>query len=240
MKNKSTLKNKIVRSLYRKTLNDKRILSTVCSLEYGKYLNHFLRIKKDHSVLYDPCHFKSTNEIIFTENYVFCGGRNGRDWAFMYKVAKEMNKQNFCFVMNKKDFDIFNIQLENVKVYYDVPKERFNELLQNSMFVAMPLNTEAPAGLLAFYDACYFEKAIITTKTVTTEEIFKNDRGILCENSIAEWKDRIDYLSKNSIYCQRVASNFKEFLLNECSEENYLKNVDGLIKRSEELWQKRN
>ena len=42
----------------------------------------------------------------------------------------------------------------------------------------MPLDTEAPAGLIALFQAATYGKMVITTDTVTTREYFSGDRGV--------------------------------------------------------------
>ena len=41
----------------------------------------------------------------------------------------------------------------NVQVKYDIPENEFLELLNSSQLVVMPLDTEAPAGLIALFQA---------------------------------------------------------------------------------------
>lgn len=63
--------------------------------------------------------------------------------------------------------------------------------------VLMPLNTEAPSGLIVIFQAVANCKLIITTDTVTTREYFGNQRGVLCENDLGDWEKQVRYEDLN-------------------------------------------
>ena len=101
LKDKSTMKNKIAKYLYKKALCSNSFAATVTTVEYGRYINKILNTKVDFTLLYDVYHRNYTlNKQVETKaNTVFCGGRNGRDWKLLFEVAKRLPKVTFNCVM---------------------------------------------------------------------------------------------------------------------------------------------
>lgn len=194
LKDKSTIKNRIVSFLYKVALKDRQFTATVTSVEYGKWLNKKLGIEREFYLLHDVYkeeynqHYNGTVE----KNSVFCGGRNGRDWAFMLKLAKLMPNIKFNLVMpgnvfQKHQFDFSS----NIVARHDLNTDDFYQVLCKSEIVCLPLNTEAPAGLIVMFQAAANDKIIISTDTVTTREYLSEGRGILCDNDFPAWKNAI-------------------------------------------------
>ncbi len=88
-------------------------------------------------------------------NTVFCGGRNGRDWDFLIKIAQAMPEVTFNCVMPKDKFEQHKENFgKNMVVKSDIPEMEFLEFMCQSQLVVTPLDTEVPAGgLIAFYQA---------------------------------------------------------------------------------------
>jgi glycosyltransferase involved in cell wall biosynthesis len=127
-------------------------------------------------------------------NYVFCGGTNGRDWKSLLKIAELVPDVKFVIVGPKKD-TLGNHSLSNIEYYYDIPFQKFQELIEHSSLLALPLTTEAPAGLIVLFTAGLMSKPIITSDNATTREyITNNENGILV--SIGDYKDFAKQVSK--------------------------------------------
>ena len=93
----------------------------------------------------------------------------------------------------------------------------------------LDMDTEAPAGLIAFYQAAANGKMAITSDTVTTQEYFADGRGALCGRDIEDWKNTIQYFLKHREEADSSAEKFKRFLENECSEKKYAKTLWGML-----------
>lgn len=111
----------------------------------------------------------------------------------------------------------------------DIPEQEFLEFMCQSQLVVTPLDTEAPAGLIAFYQAAANGKMAITSDTVTTQEYFADGRGALCGRDIEDWKNTIQYYLQHREEADSSAEKFKRFLENECSEEKYAKTLWGML-----------
>lgn len=236
LKDKDSLRNKVVSWLYRKALNSKRVVASVTSTEYGTHLKERLGINKKLFLLHDVFHesylYKRKFHVI--PNSVFCGGRNGRDWKFMIEVAKVMPHVQFHLVMPKIIYEEFQNELpDNVIAKYNLSMEDFMKEMCSCEIVALPLDTEAPAGLIVLFQAAANMKYIITTDTMTTREYLSDGKGCLLLNDVDVWKKAINEKLGN------VKSNFIAseklliFLESECSERKFVESVESMINKLE-------
>lgn len=231
LKDKPTLKNKIVSYLYKKALMNKKFKASVTSDEYGKWVNLKLGINAKYKLIHDVYHefynYKTNKTISQT---VFCGGANGRDWLFMLKIAQAMPNINFNIILPNKIYKKIRTQIpKNVIVKYDIPYKEFMEELCKSSLVCLPLNTQAPAGLIVMFQAAANNKLVLTTKTVTTIEYITPERGILIENDINIWCKTINKYLYNKKEANNKANNFKKFLQESCSEDLFVQNLKEIL-----------
>ena len=236
LKDKTTAKNKLAKFLYKPMLKSKKVLATVTSKQYGEYLNEMLGIKKQYTLLHDIYHggYCIEYEGRVVPNTVFCGGRNGRDWDFFIEIAREMPEVTFNCVMPKAKLEKHKANLgKNMIVKSDISEREFLEFMCQSQLVVTPLDTEAPAGLIAFYQAAANGKMAVTSDTVTTQEYFTDDRGALCVKDVEEWKNTIQYYLRHRKEADASAAKFKKFLESECSEKQYAKTLWEMLEESQ-------
>lgn len=107
----------------------------------------------------------------------------------MIRIAQAMPEVTFNCVMPKDKYEEYKENFgKNMVVKSDIPEQEFLEFMCQSQLVVTPLDTEAPAGLIAFYQAAANGKMAITSDTVTTQEYFADGRGALCGKDIEDWK----------------------------------------------------
>lgn len=232
LKKKKSFRNRIAKILYRQALKSRDLVATVTSKEYGDYINRFLDIKKEytllHDIYYEKYDIKYSGDV---QKYsVFCGGRNGRDWNFLFKLANQMPDIQFHIVVPLPVFEKYkNIFGDNVSVKTEISTSEFLEFMCQSSLVLMPLNTEAPAGLIAIFQAAANGKLIITSDTVTTREYFSNERGVLCHKDLREWEKQIRYWLEYSDEGKARTDKLKLFLEQECSKKKYAETLLKLV-----------
>ena len=234
LKDKASTKNKVVAWLYKKALKSKHFVASVTSVEYGKHLKNRLDIDKDLFLLHDVFHedYKVNASLDVCPNTVFCGGRNGRDWKFMIEVAKAMPHVQFHLVMPKVTYDEYQHELpSNVVAKYNLSMDDFMKEMCSCEIVALPLDTEAPAGLIVLFQAAANMKYIITTDTMTTREYLSDGRGCLLPNDVDVWKKVITERIGNEKGNKEASAKLLNFLQTECSEENFVDGVEFMIKR---------
>lgn len=239
LKDKDTLVNKIVRHLYKGALADKNFLSSVTATEYGNHLKEMLFGKggyngNDFFLLHDPldASYKATKSIPVQPGTVFCGGHNGRDWDFIIRLAAEMPEVTFKLVMPQSVYLAKIDSLSpNVVVRHSIPFADFLNELCSSELVCLPLNTEAPAGLVVMYEAAANNKMVITTSTQTTREYCTPDRGVALPNDIEEWKNAVRYYLSHKDEREAKAAAMSDFLTDECTENRFLDNLERMVKK---------
>lgn len=236
LKDKVSTKNKIVAWLYKKALKSKHFVASVTSVEYGIHLKKRIGINKELFLLHDVFHedYKVNDSLDVCPNTVFCGGRNGRDWKFMIEVAKAMPHVQFHLVMPKVTYDEYQHELpSNVVARYNIPMEDFMKEMCSCEIVALPLDTEAPAGLIVLFQAAANMKYIITTDTMTTREYLSDGRGCLLPNDVDVWKKAINEKLGKSKPNTMASETLLNFLKTESSEAKFVKGVELMIKNFE-------
>lgn len=236
LKDKESMKNKVVAWLYKKALNSKYFVASVTSVEYGNHLKKRLGVDKDLILLHDVFHedYKVNGSVKVHPNTVFCGGRNGRDWKFMIEVAKVMPHVLFHLVMPKVTYDEYQHELpSNVVAMYNISMEDFMKEMCSCEIVALPLDTEAPAGLIVLFQAAANMKYIITTDTMTTREYLSDGRDCLLPNDVEVWKkainEKLGNVKSNIIASEKLLN----FLESECSERKFVEGVETMINKLE-------
>ena len=233
LKDKESMKNKVVAWLYKKALNSKYFVASVTSVEYGNHLKKRLGVDKDLILLHDVFHedYKVNGSVKVHPNTVFCGGRNGRDWRFMIEVAKVMPHVQFHLVMPKVTYDECQHELpSNVVASYNISMEDFMKEMCSCEIVALPLDTEAPAGLIVLFQAAANMKYIITTDTMTTREYLSDGRGSLLTNRVEVWVEEIQRVLSDTMTQKEGPQRFVSFLRNDCSERKFVSGIETMVK----------
>ena len=230
MKNKPTFKNKIVSYLYKLALQANNVEATVTSLEYGEALNSQLRIKSSYMLLHDVYPFDKKEETEYKNygNKVFCGGNNGRDWELAIKIGQSMPNVHFI----QKYYAKIKIS-DNIHIFGNVSLVEFNKLLQESSIVMLPLNTDAPAGLIVIFQAASQQKTVITTSTPVTKEYIDNETGVLCENNIDQFRKEIEYHLQHPDIARAKGKALYNKLRSECSKELYTSKLYNILLHNE-------
>lgn len=232
LKDKDSAKNKIVAWLYKKALKGKHFVASVTSKEYGKHIKKRLCIKKNFFLLHDVYHdsYYYDKHVEVKPNTVFCGGRNGRDWHFMVEVAMAMPSVEFHLVMPESTYhELMGDLPNNVIAKYNISIEDFMKEMCSCEIIALPLDTEAPAGLIVLFQAAANMKYIITTDTMTTREYLSDGRGCLLPNDVEVWKkainEKLGNVKSNIIASEKLLN----FLESECSERKFVEGVETMI-----------
>lgn len=232
LKDKKTLKNKIVTMLYRMALSSKNFKATITSVEYGEYLNRKFNKSFNYTLMHDV--FRESYEIqkkeCCEENTVFCGGRNGRDWGLFFEIATQMPEIKFKAIVPSEIKKTYadKILLSNVLVRENIPYKDFLQEMCSSEIVIMPLDTDAPAGLIVMFQAAANEKKMIVSDTPVTREYIIDGRGYRVENDVEKWVEQIRFCLKNKEEAKTCAMKLKNYLINECSEKKFIKTIRGI------------
>lgn len=208
-------KNK--RQLFKLMLKSKNIYPTVTS---NNLIEHYKKLfdlpDKEFYLLHD-CYGKlGKYKKSYQEGseYVFCGGTNGRDWEVLLKIAELLPEVKFVIVGPKKD-TLGDHSLTNIDYYYDIPFPKFQQLIENCSLLALPLKTQAPAGLIVIFTAGLMSKPVISTDNATLREyITTEENGILVklgdyENFAKEVRLLMSNPQKQRLFGERLYSRIE-------------------------------
>lgn len=161
---------------------------------------------------------------------VFCGGHNGRNWNLIVEVAKKMPNVEFHLVMSESVYRSLQPNIpSNVIIKRNIPLAEFMNELCSAELVTLPLNTNAPAGLIVFFRAAANKKYIITTDTWTTKEYLSDGRGCLLPNDVTTWVKVIQEKLVDRKGNEEASEKLLKFLKTECSEKKFVEGIESMI-----------
>lgn len=235
LKDKHTLKNRVVSWVYRRALLTKRVTATVTSNAYRELLNRKLGIEVEHPLLRDVYYdsYEPSERVSTGDGSVFCGGRNSRDWDLMFQIAEHLPEVKFRFVMPGDVCDVYaGRMLSNVVALHDVPQNVFLEQMSISSVIAMPLTSTAPAGLIVMFQAAGYERPIISTYTPSTCEYLTPNHGyLLKDRDLESWCRTIKDILNDYPVAQDKARRFHKFVTEECGEAQYVAEIERIIRK---------
>jgi glycosyltransferase involved in cell wall biosynthesis len=209
--------------IYHNVMKSDKFFTTVNSEEYiAEYSSMYKIDKNKFFVLHDSTiEIPQEKEFIHRKSYVFCGGEAQRDWTTMIKASKECPELKFIFVARKKYFEQNLVVPDNAQILFDIEKKDFYEYLENSSLVAMPLQTELPAGLIVLLNCALYRKPVITTRTPSTSNYIENNKSGFLVNMF-DYKElavKIKQLYSDSILQEQFTDSLFETVVRNHSPE---------------------
>ena len=231
LKDKPTFRNRLVSRLYARALRSPRLSATVTSLSYGQWLQLKLHTRCSFTLLRDVYHpYYEEQPLPATADYIFCGGRNGRNWGLMSQVARLLPEVPFCFVLSPDEALRHGLSsLPNVTLLHDLPPARFQQCLASARAVCLPLDTQAPAGLIVLFQAVANLRPVLISRTVTTSEYVSPALGGSLPNAPEAWVEAIRSLLQQPDEAAQRALRLRDRLRQECSEAAFCQTVWQLL-----------
>lgn len=234
LKDKPTWKNRLAQFAYRRALLAKNFKASVTSTAYGEWLNSKLGIDASYTLLHDVYHdsyempqFKESKQ-----NIVFCGGCNGRDWSLMLEIVKATPEVKFYMAMDSRSYRGLMIDVakedvpSNVIISVDIPFMDFMHRLCQSKIVSMPVDGDAPQGLIVMWEAAANHKLILTSDTVTMKEYFPAEQRL--GKDPLQWRDAIRYYLEHEGERHEAAEWFHNYLKDNCGEEYFARTIKSM------------
>lgn len=234
LKDKQSRKNKLAKFLYRQALRSRHFHASVTSMAYGEWIKDVLGVNADLSLVRDVCldYYAYAAPPVDAINLksVICAGRNGRDWDLIVNVAKKMTSVNFNLVMPQGAYNRLHDSFpHNVNAYAEIEFSEYKRMLAESMAVCLPLETEAPAGLMVVFQAALNEKPVFISETVTSQEYVTPETGYPLPNDVDAWVQALDSAFKQPAQMLAKANRLHDYIKMECSQDNYVKQIDTMI-----------
>ena len=138
-------------------------------------------------------------EIVTTdENYILSAGKQYRDYETLVSAIKGTNLK--LIIVSDPD-SMRNVKTcGEIKVYKNIPKNRYLELLRKSSFVVVPLNNDfSSCGQISILEGMSYGKPVITTKVAATIDYIRDgESGLFYEMGNSEdLKNKILMLNTN-------------------------------------------
>jgi len=221
--------------VYHHVMKSANFFITVNSEEYiTEYSRMFKVDMHKFFVLHDSViDVPQEKEFIYRNTYIFCGGEAQRDWPTMIKASNECPELKFIFVARKKYFDQNLVVPDNAQIFFDIEKKDFYQYLENSSIVAMPLNTDLPAGLIVLLNCALYRKPVITTRTASTSNYIENNKSGFLVNMFDynELAKRIKQLFSDCVLQKQFTETLFETVMNNHSPEIRNGNLIGIINK---------
>lgn len=237
LKDKRSLRNKIAAFLYKKALHSKYVKATASTHAYQQKISKRIAPRYPITILPDVF-YESYLETVTSaseskSDYVFSGGRNGRDWQLLIDTARLMPEVSFKIslptsVREKLERDSNPIP-KNIEFFCDVTFDQFTQLLSGSSIVALPLDTQAPAGLIVLFQAGACEKPVVITDTDSTHDYITDGRGCGIDNTPGIWAEKIREILADPTKAKTSAKKLKQFLISECNESEYVDKIEKIV-----------
>lgn len=220
-------------NLFYHMLKSPTVYPTVTSRDLAPYYKRIFNLpNKDFFLVHDCYGSLEKNKRPFSKGsgYVFCGGTNSRDWDMIIKIAILLPHRKFIIVGPSKDILGTNYPA-NIEYHFNIKFEEFQFLLEKCSVVALPLITEAPAGLIVLCSAGLMSKPVVTTENISMKEyITSRENGILVKKGdYKNFADEVDNLvsdiQKQKEYGERLFIQIEDL----CSPKAFANSIIAII-----------
>ena len=110
-------------------------------------------------------------------NYIFTGGYSNRDYQLVGKLAERHPERQFVIVASKLNTNVNNLS-PNIKLFKDLPKEVFENLLSHADAIICPLKEDVgSSGQMLCISAMRNKKPIIYTDVSAINYYFNEGTG---------------------------------------------------------------
>lgn len=220
------------KKIYNSAFNYPKFYVTLNSIDLIKTYSNEYNFDKSHFYILPDCFSEGYETTGFTngDGTVFCGGEAMRDWETLFNVANILPDVNFVAIARKINFDHNLTVPGNVKLLFDTDIDYFYKCLKNSSIVALPLSTNAPAGLIVMIRAALMAKPIIITSTPSTRNYIVNDiSGILIEpRDVQSLAYKIKLLLANPAIMKQLGNEINKSIKT-FSPEKYTERLNNII-----------
>lgn len=179
--------------------------------------------------VHDPFGGMNTAPIL---EYVFSGGRSGRDYGTLMEAVKDLNIK---FIVNAREFNLRGIRVtENVQVNNLLPAKEYHNLHWGARFVVVPLHeVDEAVGLTEILNAMAAGKAVIATRVHGVEDYVDDGRtGLLIPPSNAcALRDAIKYLWENQSLREQMGINARKLFEEKYTFNAFAQRVNEIIQK---------
>lgn len=139
--------------------------------------------------------------------YGFAAGRSLRDWPTFFAAVEGLDCE---FVVVAGAFSSANLAVpRNVRLYCDIPRSRYLELLEGARFVVVPLQpSNRSAGQVVILEAGSFGKPVIASDVEGIRDYVSSDANglLIAPGDVDGMRAAIQTLMADEILCKELGS----------------------------------
>lgn len=184
------------------------------------------RLSADHFIYVPYGEWNKNKQFLETgdEGYLFSGGYANRDFVTLAKLFQDKpwklviaaSRENTDFVKYVEETKVS----DNIRIYWDIPADRFNEFLRKAHAVIMIMkhNTGA-SGQIVVLTALEYKKLVIASYTDVIDEYIKDEEtGIILRDkstdSLTAVMEKIFDPENAEIYAKMAENGFTHYQKN--------------------------
>lgn len=164
--------------------------------------------------------------VVKEKKTIFMGGRSNRDWNEFLQYAKMLPDYQFCGCASSRDWtkNLDEAMPSNVKMFFDLKLEKYNELLEQSHLVLLLMDDlESTSGLITVIRASQWGKISISTKMDSVDMYYEPSIKHMCLVNKGGFEiNKIDELMRlNTEEYIDIASKQQNYILSNFSEDSF-------------------
>lgn len=218
--------------IYNYTLGYNSFYFTVNSNETITFYKSIYKIRNNQYLVLPDCWLPEYQfyKQVDHDYSIFCGGEAQRDWNLFLAIAENLPQYSFIGVARKKYIKNNIILPDNVTMYYDIDETLFNEYMNNSSIVILPLKSCMPSGLIVMFKAIFMHKPLIISRTPSVLNYIEDGyNGLLVDiGDLSAFIGAIKLLSDNPSYRKEIIDN-SDKLIDKYSPYSYSEKLYNLI-----------
>jgi glycosyltransferase involved in cell wall biosynthesis len=174
--------------------------------------------------------FAADSDVTTTGDYVFAGGRSGRDYATLFAAVQETP---IPVIVNARPFNLKGLNIpSNVTCNDMLPIAQFGELLRRARLAVVPLRDGREAiGLSAVLYAMAAGKAIVASRAGGVEDYIDNgSTGLLVTPGNArELREAIEYLWHDPETAARLGARARQLFAEQFTFPAFARRVYSVL-----------
>lgn len=166
-------------------------------------------------------------------NFYCAMGGEGRDYKTLLQAFEKLKKLNLVIVTRPYAMEGIKVP-SNVKVLYNLPKEKFWEVVKKSKAVIVPLrNADTNCGHITLVGAMKLRKAVISSFSHgTTDYIVDNETGLVVSpQSLDELVKAIERIEDDPHTRERLAEGGYQFVSEHCDPAVWAKFIQDFVEQ---------
>jgi Glycosyl transferases group 1 len=162
---------------------------------------------------------------IIAGDYLCAIGSQGRDYATLFAAMQKLPNIKLVAVCNTESIRDLSVP-SNVEIRTNIPLKDANNILANSLLMALPLrDSQVPCGHVTLVSGMFYQKAMVVTNSRGVHDYIQADEtGVFCEpKNPDDLADKIQMLWEDKTKRAHIAQTALRFAHTHCTEKTVVK-----------------